>query len=138
LKGKIPMVTMVWVLLLQFGPCIFIRWIRNQQMHRKYQCIAHYLTSHTDGHNIQSSSHSAFKTLGNNSVGPYWTPWRWRLWSAETCRSEIMCEYCTLVFSMHLLVFFIHYDLGSLVGLGFKAPPGTSYSYITIHLIGTT
>jgi hypothetical protein len=24
------------------------------------------------------------------------------------------------------------------VELGFKAPPGTSYSYITIHLIGTT
>jgi hypothetical protein len=28
--------------------------------------------------------------------------------------------------------------LGSLVELRFKAPPGTSYSYITIHLIGTT
>jgi hypothetical protein len=28
------------------------------------------------------------------------------------------------------------HDLGSLVELGFKAPPGTSY--ITIHLIGTT
>jgi hypothetical protein len=28
--------------------------------------------------------------------------------------------------------------LGSLVECRFKAPPGTSYSYITIHLIGTT
>jgi hypothetical protein len=28
--------------------------------------------------------------------------------------------------------------LGSLVEFRFKAPPGTSYSYITIHLIGTT
>jgi hypothetical protein len=30
------------------------------------------------------------------------------------------------------------HDLGSLVEVRFKAPPGTSYSYITIHLIGTT
>jgi hypothetical protein len=30
------------------------------------------------------------------------------------------------------------HDLGSLVELRFKAPPITSYSYITIHLIGTT
>jgi hypothetical protein len=30
------------------------------------------------------------------------------------------------------------HDLGSLVALRFKTPPGTSYSYITIHLIGTT
>jgi hypothetical protein len=30
------------------------------------------------------------------------------------------------------------HGLGSLVGLRFKAPPGTSYSYITIHLIETT
>jgi hypothetical protein len=30
------------------------------------------------------------------------------------------------------------HGLGSLVELRFKAPPGTSYSYITIHLIGTT
>jgi hypothetical protein len=29
------------------------------------------------------------------------------------------------------------HGLGSLVELRFKAPPGTSYSYITIHLIGT-
>jgi hypothetical protein len=28
--------------------------------------------------------------------------------------------------------------LGSLVDLRFKVSPGTSYSYITIHLIGTT
>jgi hypothetical protein len=28
--------------------------------------------------------------------------------------------------------------LGSLVEIRFKVPPGTSYSYITIHLIGTT
>jgi hypothetical protein len=28
--------------------------------------------------------------------------------------------------------------LGSLVEFRFKTPPGTSYSYITIHLIGTT
>jgi hypothetical protein len=30
------------------------------------------------------------------------------------------------------------HGLGSLVELRFKAPPGTSYSCITIHLIGTT
>jgi hypothetical protein len=30
------------------------------------------------------------------------------------------------------------HDLGILVELRFKAPPGTSYSYISIHLIGTT
>jgi hypothetical protein len=30
------------------------------------------------------------------------------------------------------------HGLGSLVELRFKAPPCTSYSYITIHLIGTT
>jgi hypothetical protein len=30
------------------------------------------------------------------------------------------------------------HGLGSLVKFRFKAPPGTSYSYITIHLIGTT
>jgi hypothetical protein len=30
------------------------------------------------------------------------------------------------------------HDLGNLVELRFKAPPGVSYSYITIHLIGTT
>jgi hypothetical protein len=30
------------------------------------------------------------------------------------------------------------HGLGILVELRFKAPPGTSYSYITIHLIGTT
>jgi hypothetical protein len=30
------------------------------------------------------------------------------------------------------------HGLGSLVELMFKAPPGTSYSYITIHLIRTT
>jgi hypothetical protein len=29
------------------------------------------------------------------------------------------------------------HGLGSLVELMFKAPPGASYSYITIHLIGT-
>jgi hypothetical protein len=28
--------------------------------------------------------------------------------------------------------------LGSLVEFSFKAPPGNSYSYITIQLIGTT
>jgi hypothetical protein len=31
-----------------------------------------------------------------------------------------------------------NHGLGSLVELRFKAPPGTSYSHITIHLIGTT
>jgi hypothetical protein len=30
------------------------------------------------------------------------------------------------------------HGVGSLVELGFKAPSGTSYTYITIHLIGTT
>jgi hypothetical protein len=30
------------------------------------------------------------------------------------------------------------YGLGNLVEFRFKAHPGTSYSYITIHLIGTT
>jgi hypothetical protein len=30
------------------------------------------------------------------------------------------------------------HGLGSLVELRFKTPPGTSYSYITIHLIGKT
>jgi hypothetical protein len=30
------------------------------------------------------------------------------------------------------------HGLGSLVEFRFKAPPGTSYTYITIHLIGTT
>jgi hypothetical protein len=30
------------------------------------------------------------------------------------------------------------YGLGRLVQLRFKAPLGTSYAYITIHLIGTT
>jgi hypothetical protein len=30
------------------------------------------------------------------------------------------------------------HGLGSLVELGFKGPPGTSYLYITIHLFGTT
>jgi hypothetical protein len=30
-----------------------------------------------------------------------------------------------------------NHGIGSLVELRFKAPPGTSYSYITIHLIGT-
>jgi hypothetical protein len=30
------------------------------------------------------------------------------------------------------------HGLGSLVELRFKAPPGISYSHITIHLIGTT
>jgi hypothetical protein len=30
------------------------------------------------------------------------------------------------------------HGLANLVELRFKAPPGTSYSYITIHLIGTT
>jgi hypothetical protein len=30
------------------------------------------------------------------------------------------------------------HGLGSLVEFRFKAPPGISYSYITIHLIGTT
>jgi hypothetical protein len=30
------------------------------------------------------------------------------------------------------------HGLGSLVEFKFKVPPGTSYSYITIHLIGTT
>jgi hypothetical protein len=30
------------------------------------------------------------------------------------------------------------HGLGRLVELRFKAPPGTSYSYITIHLIWTT
>jgi hypothetical protein len=30
------------------------------------------------------------------------------------------------------------HGLGSLVELRFKAPPGTPYPYITIHLIGTT
>jgi hypothetical protein len=29
------------------------------------------------------------------------------------------------------------YGLGSLVELRFKAPPGTSFKFITIHLIGT-
>jgi hypothetical protein len=31
-----------------------------------------------------------------------------------------------------------HDDCGSVEELMFKAPPGTSCSYITIHLIGTT
>jgi hypothetical protein len=31
-----------------------------------------------------------------------------------------------------------NHGLGSSVELRFKAPPGTSYSYITIHLFGTT
>jgi hypothetical protein len=48
---------------------------------------------HTDGHNIQPSSHFAFTTLGNNSTRSYWTHWRWRLWFVETCRSELMCWY---------------------------------------------
>jgi hypothetical protein len=30
------------------------------------------------------------------------------------------------------------HGLGSFVELRFKAPPDTSYSYITIHIIGTT
>jgi hypothetical protein len=30
------------------------------------------------------------------------------------------------------------HGLGSLVELGFKAPTGTSYTYITIHLMETT
>jgi hypothetical protein len=30
------------------------------------------------------------------------------------------------------------HGMGSLVELRFKAPPGNSCSYITIHLIGTT
>jgi hypothetical protein len=30
------------------------------------------------------------------------------------------------------------HSLGGLVEPKFKAPPGTSYSYLTIHLIGTT
>jgi hypothetical protein len=30
------------------------------------------------------------------------------------------------------------HSLGSLVEVRFKASPGTSYSYITIHIIGTT
>jgi hypothetical protein len=30
------------------------------------------------------------------------------------------------------------HSLGSLVEVMFKASPGTSYSYITIHIIGTT
>jgi hypothetical protein len=30
------------------------------------------------------------------------------------------------------------HGMGSLAGPRFKTPPGTSYSYITIHLIGTT
>jgi hypothetical protein len=30
------------------------------------------------------------------------------------------------------------HGLGRLVEFRFKVPPGTSYSYITIHLIGTT
>jgi hypothetical protein len=30
------------------------------------------------------------------------------------------------------------HGLGNLVELRFKAPPGTPYPYITIHLIGTT
>jgi hypothetical protein len=30
------------------------------------------------------------------------------------------------------------HGLGSLVEIRFKAPPGTPYSYIIIHLIGTT
>jgi hypothetical protein len=30
------------------------------------------------------------------------------------------------------------HGLGSLVELKFKVPPGTSYSYITTHIIGTT
>jgi hypothetical protein len=30
------------------------------------------------------------------------------------------------------------HGLGSLVELRFKAPPGPSYSYITIQLVGTT
>jgi hypothetical protein len=33
---------------------------------------------------------------------------------------------------------FGYHGLGSLGEFRFKAPPGTSYSYITIHLIGTT
>jgi hypothetical protein len=33
----------------------------------------------TNGHNIQPSSCFAFTTLGNNSAGSHWTPWRWRL-----------------------------------------------------------
>jgi hypothetical protein len=32
----------------------------------------------------------------------------------------------------------VDHGMGSLVELMFKAPPGTSYSYITIHPIGTT
>jgi hypothetical protein len=35
-------------------------------------------------------------------------------------------------------VFHGDHGLGSLVAFKFKAPPSTSYSYITIHLIGTT
>jgi hypothetical protein len=31
-----------------------------------------------------------------------------------------------------------YHGLGSLVKIRFKALPGTSYSYITIHLIGST
>jgi hypothetical protein len=32
----------------------------------------------------------------------------------------------------------VDHGLGSIIELRFKAPPGTSYSYITVHLIGTT
>jgi hypothetical protein len=41
-------------------------------------------------------------------------------------------------FSLKGKIPMVTYDLGSLVELRFKAPPGTSYSYITIHFIGTT
>jgi hypothetical protein len=32
----------------------------------------------------------------------------------------------------------VDHGMGNLVELRFKALPGTSYSYVTIHLIGTT
>jgi hypothetical protein len=32
----------------------------------------------------------------------------------------------------------VDHDLGSLVEVRFKAPPGNAYSYLTIHLIRTT
>jgi hypothetical protein len=56
-----------------------------------WQSVWWVTSHHTDCHNIQLSSHSTFTTLGNNSSGSYWTPWRWHLWSAETCSSELMC-----------------------------------------------
>jgi hypothetical protein len=50
-------------------------------------------------------------TFGNNSAGSFWTPWRWRLWSAETCKEWInvlihwflpcICRYFTHHIRIH-------------------------------------